>query len=164
MSLSRTLKYKEKEISKLKRKTESNKNETHSFLTLKMIHKNGCVYLYLLQMIFPEYPVLPLYLKLNASPKFTVENLSEMFKLGNVINDLNLLCFCISADGDNGIDHYHIHAFESFDELIDENNSVIAVPKSAYPIIDIMSSKHNDQDFLGKIYPFLHIRQFLNDL
>lgn len=32
-NLSRTLKYKEKEISKLKRKTESNKNESHSFLT-----------------------------------------------------------------------------------------------------------------------------------
>ena len=103
----------------------------------KSIQKNGCVYLYLLQTIFPEIPVLPFHLKLNASSKFKHENFQDMMYLKSVLEDLNLLCFCISTDGDNGIDHYHKQVFEDFDSFINDKNEVIAHPKSAHPIIDI---------------------------
>ena len=103
----------------------------------KSIHANGCVYLYQMQTLFPHYPVLPLYLKLNASSKFTHENLNEMFKLRNVMEELGLICFSISTDGDNGMDNYHLEVFTNFAALLNEENEVIAEPQSAHPIIDL---------------------------
>lgn len=99
--------------------------------------KNGCVYLYQLQSLFPEIPVLPIYLKLNASSKFGLENLNDMFYLKNILEDLRLICFSISTDGDNGIDQYHIQVFYDFDQLFNNENEVVAIPKSGHPILDL---------------------------
>lgn len=103
----------------------------------KTIQSNCCVYLYQRQAVFPQFPVLPLYLKLNTSSKFKFENLNEMLYLRDKIEKLGLIRFCISIDGDNGTDNYHQIVFESFDQLINEENEIIAIPKYAHPILDL---------------------------
>lgn len=60
-----------------------------------------------------------------------------MLKLRNVIEEMGLICFSISTDGDNGMNNYHQEVFTNFAALLNEENEVVAVPQSAHPIIDI---------------------------
>lgn len=97
-------------------------------------------YLYLYQMnsLFPDTPVLPMYLKLNTSSKFKSENLIDMMNLKDILEELNLFCLAISTDGDNGVDHYHEDVFESYDQITNESNEVIIEPRIGHPIVDLM--------------------------
>ena len=112
----------------------------------KNSHEKGHVYFYQLQALFPEIPVLPLYLKLNASLKFTNQNLNDMFFLRNVINQLGLMCFSFSTDGDNGIDSYHEKVWKEFASFFNEENQLIAKPKSGHPIIDLFHLLKTQRD------------------
>lgn len=55
--------------------------------------KNGCVYLYQLQSLLPEIPMLPIFLKQKASSKFVLENLNGMFYSKNILKDLAIDLF-----------------------------------------------------------------------
>lgn len=103
----------------------------------KSVPKFRHVYLYQLQVLFPNIPVLPAYLKLHSQSNFTIENLKEMIYLQNIIEDLNLECLAFSTDGDTGIDEYHKHTFNSYDQFTNEKNEVIAVPRPGHPILDL---------------------------
>lgn len=99
--------------------------------------KNSHVYLYQLQSLSPDYPVPPIHLKMNASPNFKIENLDDMIHLRDNIEGIGLTCLAICTDGDEGTDHYHIETFEKFDQLLNVQNEVIAVPHNAHPILDL---------------------------
>ena len=102
------------------------------------VNENKYLYLYQMNSLFPYTPVLPIYLKLNTSSKFKSENLIDMMKLKDVLEELNLFCLAISTDGDNGVDHYHEDVFDSYDQITNENNEVIAEPRIGHPIVDLM--------------------------
>lgn len=95
------------------------------------------VYLYQMQVLFPNIPVLPLYLKLHAKSNFTIENLTNMKYLQSIIEELNLICLAFSTDGDSGIDGYHKDVFDSYEELTNEENELIAEPRPGHPILDL---------------------------
>lgn len=56
----------------------------------KTIQSNNCTYLSQLQTVFPKYPVLPLYIKLN-----------QMFYLIDIIEKLGLIYLSIFTDAEN---------------------------------------------------------------
>lgn len=130
----------------------------------KRASEKGHVYLYQLQTLFPEIPVLPIYLKLNASSKFKHENLNDMFFIRDVINQLGLMCFSFSTDGDNGIDRYHEDVWEEFTIFLNEENQLIAKPKSGHPIIDLfhLLKTQRDRFFRQKLSLSPHSQVFDN--
>ena len=56
------------------------------------------------------------------------------------------MCFSFSTDGDNGIDRYHEDVWEEFSIFLNEENQLVAVPRSGHPIIDLFHLLKTQRD------------------
>ena len=74
------------------------------------------------------------------------ENLNDMLFLRDILNQLGLMCFAFSTDGDNGIDRYHEDVWEEFTIFLNEENQLVAVPRSGHPIIDLFHLLKTQRD------------------
>ena len=103
----------------------------------KDIHGNCYLYLYQLQPFLSCYPVFPMNIRVNFCGNFHEQNLDDMKKILDCLDDLQLDCLAIATDDDSGNTKYHIQSFNKLYPIFDEHGNDVAKPQKGHPILDL---------------------------